>query len=105
MICPLRKFLPLPEISAKVHPLRVRNRSSFSIANAFAKSSKASSKVHNRGFNISFSGTITASQYPIGDIDGNWRGQNLKNNKMINNQHTCLAKTRSKTIVILFGHD
>lgn len=75
MICPLKEFLPLPGISAKVHPLRARNRSSFSIANAFAKSRQASSKVHKpipcttKDSAFHFHQT-TAGQYPRGDSDG-----------------------------------
>jgi len=45
--CPLRELLLGPVISASVHPRRARNRSSFKIANAFAKRSNPSSKVQN----------------------------------------------------------
>lgn len=38
IICPLSEFLVLPWSSASVHPLGARNLSSFSMANAFAKS-------------------------------------------------------------------
>lgn len=46
MTCPLRVFLLGPVMSANVHPLRARNRSSFKIANAFAKRRNPSSQVH-----------------------------------------------------------
>lgn len=52
MICPLSEFLAPLWISIKVHPLGARNRSSFSIANEFAKSRKPSSKVHKPIFYI-----------------------------------------------------
>lgn len=44
---PLSEFLLPPGISAKVHPLGARNRSSFSMAKAFAKSRRPSSSVQN----------------------------------------------------------
>jgi len=46
IICPLSEFLVLPWSSASVHPLGARNLSSFSMANAFAKSRIPSRKVH-----------------------------------------------------------
>lgn len=60
-ICPLREFLLGPVISAKVHPLGARNRSSFKIANAFANSKKPSKKVQKPIFCRKHKGC--ASQY------------------------------------------
>lgn len=57
--CPLREFLCGPVISANVHPLRARNRSSFKIANAFAKSRKPSSNVQNPIFCHKHKGLVT----------------------------------------------
>lgn len=44
--CPLNEFLLTPENSWKLHPLGIRKRSSFKIANAFAISRQPSSSVH-----------------------------------------------------------
>lgn len=73
MICPLSEFLAPLGISIKVHPLGARNRSSFSIANEFAKRRKASSKVQKPIFctwwrNQHF---IFSTKHFIGGIGGN----------------------------------
>lgn len=45
--CPFSVFLLSLDISANVHPLRPRNRSSFRIANAFANSKSPSRRLQN----------------------------------------------------------
>lgn len=47
MSCPLRDFDLPPETCEKLHPLGARKRSSFNMANAFVRSRKPSSNVHN----------------------------------------------------------